>query len=299
MNNQEIFEALRGMRQDIERDSEQPMDDVDNELLLFVGRAMYLSANQIEQLSGHRPGTGWVGGEPPKNIFALLEFTKNELKQRGIWNNSAKDQMAALMHDIALAVGLTREQAERLADDPTPEEIEARRQMEIERQRAEREKWYAEQAATEQPAAKLSATPSPSRNWRDDPATERQLNRLAQSNAAHDPATITKGAASDLIGQIKEYRLVDPTLYIVTPIVATCHLCGRESSPDEMVEGSGHDWDNPDEDLQGSISFLRYHCADGSGCKSARQQNYELYKLQAEIDEAGRYDDNSPGQIGG
>lgn len=291
MTNQEIFDALMQMRRAIERDSEQPMDDADNRVLFHAGMGLHLTGDQIEQLSGRRPAKGWVGGREPKDFFGVLDFAKTRLKEEGAWNEATREQMASLMYDIAQSVGLPREQAERLADDLTPEEIEARRQERIDLQQAERERWHKEH--NEAPA------PSPRRNWRDDPPTERQLNRLTQSNAAHDPATITKGEASDLISQIKEYRLIDPNLYVVKPIIATCHLCGRDGSPDEMVEGSGHDWDNPDEDLQGSISFLRYHCADGSGCKATRQQNFEAYNLRSEIDEAGRYDDNSPGQIGG
>ncbi len=131
-----------------------------------------------------------------------------------------------------------------------------------------------------------------------EPATDKQISYLATLNAWHEP-TITKREASALIDAVKQYRLVDNTLYAVKPINATCHRCGRSAPVESMTEGSGHDWDNPDEDLQGSVSFYQYTCGDGVGCRQHRNELSELSRVADEIAEAGRYDDNSPGQIRG
>jgi len=131
-----------------------------------------------------------------------------------------------------------------------------------------------------------------------EPATEKQLAYLQKLNAWYAP-DITKREASDLIDEAKQ-RVVSPTLYYVKPIQATCERCGVESPVEEMVDGKGgYDWDNPDEDFQGSIHLMSYRCADGHGCQANRQANAEAARITAEVEHYGRYDDNSPGQIGG
>lgn len=131
-----------------------------------------------------------------------------------------------------------------------------------------------------------------------EPATSKQIQYLIALNVWHD-TTITKRRASELIDTVKQYNLVDKTLYAVKPIRAICHLCGRTAPVEEMAEGSGYDWDNPDENLQGSISFLRYTCSDKNTCHQHRRGFAEAKRMIDEINEAGRYDDNSPGKIGG
>lgn len=140
-------------------------------------------------------------------------------------------------------------------------------------------------------------TPVPSKVVLGDPATEKQLQYLMALNAWHEPA-ITKSEASQLISAAKGYRLVDKSLYAVKPINATCHLCGRTAPVEGMDEESAHDWDNPDEDVQGTVTFYRYTCADKDGCRQLRFNSAAAARLVAEVDEAGRYDDNSPGKIG-
>lgn len=131
-----------------------------------------------------------------------------------------------------------------------------------------------------------------------DPATQKQLDYLVVLNAWHEP-TITKRQANRLINDAKT-RVVDPALYYVKPIKAICELCGQERPVEEMADGNGgYDWNNPDEDFQGSVGLMSYRCADGTGCRSNRQSNAELFRMAAEIEQAGRYDDNSPDQIGG
>jgi hypothetical protein len=130
------------------------------------------------------------------------------------------------------------------------------------------------------------------------PATQKQLDYLIRLNAWHE-STITKRQASDLIDEAKT-RVVDPALYYVKPINAICELCGTQRPVEEMADGSGgYDWDNPDEDFQGSIGLLSYRCSDGTGCRANRSTNAEIARVLADSDHYGRYDDNSPGQIGG
>lgn len=131
-----------------------------------------------------------------------------------------------------------------------------------------------------------------------DPATRKQMDYLTALNAWYDPA-IMKRQASRLIDEAKT-RVVDPALYYVKPIRAICELCGQEHPVEEMVDGrGGYDWNNPDEDFQGSVGLMSYRCADGIGCRSNRRADAEASRISADIEHAGRYDDNSPGQIGG
>lgn len=132
------------------------------------------------------------------------------------------------------------------------------------------------------------------------PATVPQLDYLRKLNAWYAP-DITKAAASALIERAKLGRkIVSPTLYAVIPIRACCELCGAERHITEMVAGSGgYDWGNPDTDFQGSVGLLSYKCVDGTGCQTKRRNAAELSQLEAEAAEAARYDDNSPGVIGG
>jgi hypothetical protein len=133
-----------------------------------------------------------------------------------------------------------------------------------------------------------------------EPATAKQLAYLRDLNAWY-PADITKSAASELIEDAKQQRrIVDSSLYYVKPRRARCEHCGRVSDIEDMVDGNGgYDWDNRDEDFQGSIHLMSYRCADGHGCQQNRRDNAELSRIAAEVAEAALYDDNSPGQIGG
>lgn len=132
------------------------------------------------------------------------------------------------------------------------------------------------------------------------PATTPQLDYLRKLNAWY-ARDITKSAASALIERAKLNRkIVSPTLYAVIPIRAVCEACGAERHITEMAAGSGgYDWDNPDVDFQGSVGLLSYVCADDLDCWTSRVNAAKLRQMEAEAAEAARYDDNSPGVIGG
>lgn len=133
---------------------------------------------------------------------------------------------------------------------------------------------------------------------RGNPATARQLQYLADLNAHHGH-DLTKREASQLINDAKT-EIIDPTLYFTKPINAICERCGEVSPVEEMVDGrGGYDWDNPNDDLAGSVYLLSYRCADGVRCQTNRVAQTEATKILAEVEHYGRYDDNSPGQIGG
>ena len=130
------------------------------------------------------------------------------------------------------------------------------------------------------------------------PATEPQLKYLTALNAWHEPS-ITKAAASRLIDEAR-VLIVSPTLYYIKPIIAICEQCREESPVEKMVHGhGGYDWDNPDDDFQGSVRLMSYCCASSSECGKNRTARAEAALIEAEADHYSRYDDRSLGQIGG
>ncbi len=54
----------------------------------------------------------------------------------------------------------------------------------------------------------------------------------------------------------------------------SCQKCGAITTEATLVPVYGYDWDNPNEDEQGSISVIvGYECQDKAACKERRVQN--------------------------
>jgi hypothetical protein len=66
-----------------------------------------------------------------------------------------------------------------------------------------------------------------------------------------------------------------------------CELCGVAIKPGEQaVVRYDYDWDNPNEDLQGSVAVPFYRHADPDECRKQR----EVAQLKAKID--AQHDDD-------